>query len=144
MPICNTQINITPLLWDWWPICDKIQPYNPTYIFCASQTQFKMGICHGDFGGPLIDLKPGIYILQKIRNYAKIKFKVEKLCHDIYFKFGQYYRYYINIRCLMISTDQADPSCFYFRISWILMERHWFYFFRSLHLVQGLKNNNVK
>ena len=23
-------------------------------------------------------------------------------------------------RCLMGSTDQADPSCFYFRISWIL------------------------
>ena len=21
-------------------------------------------------------------------------------------------------RCLMVSTDQADPSCFYFRISW--------------------------
>ena len=25
--------------------------------------------------------------------------------------------YTINIRCLMVSTDQADPSCFYFRIS---------------------------
>ena len=24
------------------------------------------------------------------------------------------------------STDQADLSCFYFRNSWILMERHWF------------------
>ena len=23
-------------------------------------------------------------------------------------------------RCLMVSTDQADPSCFYFRMSWIL------------------------
>ena len=32
-------------------------------------------------------------------------------------------------RCHMVSTDQADPSCFYLRISWILMERHWFYFF---------------
>ena len=30
-------------------------------------------------------------------------------------------------RCLMVSTNQADPSCFYFRISWILMERCWFY-----------------
>ena len=27
-------------------------------------------------------------------------------------------------RCLMGSTDQADPSCFYFRISGILTERH--------------------
>ena len=25
-------------------------------------------------------------------------------------------------RCLMVSTDQADPSCFYLRISWILHE----------------------
>ena len=44
------------------------------------------------------------------------------------------------IRCLMVSTDQADPICFYFRISWILMERHWSYFFRPLHLVQGLRS----
>ena len=36
----------------------------------------------------------------------------------------------VHIRSLMVSTDQADPSCFYFRISRILMERHWFYFFR--------------
>ena len=32
-------------------------------------------------------------------------------------------------RCLMVSTYQGDPSCFYFRISWILMEWSWFYFF---------------
>ena len=31
---------------------------------------------------------------------------------------------YLRTRCLMVSTDQADPSCFYFRISQILMERH--------------------
>ena len=59
-------------------MCDKIQEYDPAYIFCASRTQFKMGICLGDFGGPLIDLKPGIYKLQKIRNYAKIKIQSEK------------------------------------------------------------------
>ena len=39
------------------------------------------------------------------------------------------YSKYIYIRCLMVSTNRADPSCFYFRISWILMERRWFYFF---------------
>ena len=38
---------------------------------------------------------------------------------------------FVYIRRLMVSTDQADPSCFYFRISWILMERRWFYFFSS-------------
>ena len=43
-------------------------------------------------------------------------------------------------RCLMVSTDQADPSCFYIRISWILIERHWFYFFCPLHLMQGLRS----
>ena len=46
--------------------------------------------------------------------------------------------------CLMVSTDQADSRSFYFRISWILMEWRWFYFFRPLHLVQGLRSNNIK
>ena len=49
-------------------------------------------------------------------------------------------QYYIYFRCLMVSTNQADPSCFYFRISWILMEGCWFYFFRPLHLMQGLRS----
>ena len=43
-------------------------------------------------------------------------------------------------RRLMGSTNQDDPSCFYFRISWILMERRCFYFFHPLHFVQGLIN----
>ena len=43
-------------------------------------------------------------------------------------------------RRLMGSTDQTDPSCFYFRISWILMERLWFYFFCPLNLLQGLRS----
>ena len=47
---------------------------------------------------------------------------------------------YICNRCLMVSTNQAYPSCFYFRISWILMKGRWFYFFRPLHLTQGLKS----
>ena len=46
----------------------------------------------------------------------------------------------VYIRCLMVSTNQADPNCFYFRISWILMERRWFYFFHPLHLMQGLRS----
>ena len=46
----------------------------------------------------------------------------------------------IFIRRLMGWTDQADPSCFYFRISWILMERLWFYLFCPLHLLQGLRS----
>ena len=48
--------------------------------------------------------------------------------------------YILHTRCLMVSTDQADSRCFYFRISWILMERHWFYFFHPLHFLQGLRS----
>ena len=36
---------------------------------------------------------------------------------------------YLHTRRLMGSTNQADPSCFYFRFSWILMEWCCFYFF---------------
>ena len=57
---------------------DKIQGYNASYIFCASRVQFGMGICHGDYGGPIVDPVPSIYILQKIRNYAKFKIQSEK------------------------------------------------------------------
>ena len=46
----------------------------------------------------------------------------------------------VYIRCLMVSTNQADPGCFYFRISWILMEPRWFYFFHPLHFLQGLRS----
>ena len=49
-------------------------------------------------------------------------------------------QFYIHSRCLMASTNQADPGCFYFRISWILMERRWFYFFHPLHFLQGLRS----
>ena len=35
------------------------------------------------------------------------------------------------------STDQAIPSCFYFRILWILMEQRCFYFFLSPRVSAG-------
>ena len=38
------------------------------------------------------------------------------------------------------STDQALPSCFYFRISWILMKRPWKHFFGSCGFLQGLRS----
>ena len=44
---------------------------------------------------------------------------------------------YVSIRGPVGSTDQANPSCFYFRISWILMEWPWFYLFLSPPLVAG-------
>ena len=47
---------------------------------------------------------------------------------------------YICIRCLMVSTNQADPGWFYFRISWILMERRLFYFSHPHHFLQGLRS----
>ena len=64
------------MLWD----CDKIQGYNKTNIFCASRKPFsRFGVCPGDIGGPAVDMTPGIYILQKIRNYAKIKIVEKKI-----------------------------------------------------------------
>ena len=39
--------------------------------------------------------------------------------------------HYILLRSLVGLTDQAYPCCFYFRISWILMEQPWFKFFGS-------------
>ena len=38
------------------------------------------------------------------------------------------------------SKDQALPSCFYFRISWISMERCCFYFFCPLGFLRGLRS----
>ena len=38
------------------------------------------------------------------------------------------------------STNQALPSCFYFRILWILMEQHCFYLFCPLGFLQGLRS----
>ena len=34
---------------------------------------------------------------KKSETMPKSKFKVKKICHDIYSKFGQYYRYYITM-----------------------------------------------
>ena len=54
------------------------------------------------------------------------------------------YEYFLIIllysRCPVPSTDQALPSCFCFRISWILMERHWKHFFGSCSFLQGLRS----
>ena len=54
--------------------------------------------------------------------------------------FAWWYDTPLRSRFLMVSTNQADPSCFYFRISWILMEWRWFYFFHPLHFLQGLRS----
>ena len=59
-------------------------------------------------------------------------------CHNLIIK-GSF-----NNRCLMVSTNQADPTCFYFRISWKLMEGRLFYLFCPIHLLQGLRSNNIK
>ena len=59
-------------------------------------------------------------------------------------KFSNFCSLQVLTRHLMGSTDQADPCCFYFRISWILMERPWFYFFCPLHLLRGLRSTNIK
>ena len=50
------------------------------------------------------------------------------------------YFYYLNSRRPVLSTDQAIPSCFYFRISWISMEQRCFYFFWPLGFLEGLRS----
>ena len=97
------------------------------------------------------DLKPWKYQLHNalflrysfFRNYhvtrglAVCKF----LCHIFHAAFRtKTTQNILYIRRLMVSTNQADPGCFYFRISWILMERYWFYFLHPLHLMQGLRS----
>ena len=57
---------------------------------------------------------------------------------------GKFSMFDIHITRLMGSTDQADPSCFYFKISWILMERRWFYFFNPLHDSSSAVNGGDK
>jgi hypothetical protein len=54
-------------------------------------------------------------------------------------KLGSNYRRLSNRRPVG-STNQNYPSCFHFRILWILMEQHWFYFFCSPGLVRGLRS----
>ena len=50
------------------------------------------------------------------------------------------YNGYLLIRRPVPSTDQAIPSCFYFRISWILVEQCCFYFFCPLGFLEGLRS----
>ena len=42
-------------------------------------------------------LLQGFIYCKKSETMPKPKFKMEKLCHGIYSKFGQYYRYYITM-----------------------------------------------
>ena len=48
--------------------------------------------------------------------------------------------YYLSIRRPVPSTNQAIPSCFYIRISWILMEYRCFFFFCPLGFLRGLRS----
>jgi hypothetical protein len=94
----------------------------------------------------------GWHVLQKSIIFFQFNYlQNKKKTHTTFFNslcilqlFYNFCKYLNNVLCIMVSTDQADPSCFYFSISWILMERSWFYFFCPLHLVQGLRSNNIK
>ena len=52
----------------------------------------------------------------------------------------QDWRHNLFIRRPVPSTDQALPSCFYFKISWISMEQRCFYFFGFCGFLQGLRS----
>ena len=53
---------------------------------------------------------------------------------------GVIYVTFIFSRRPVLSTDQGIPSCFYFRISWILIEQRCFYFFCPLGFLEGLRS----
>ena len=53
---------------------------------------------------------------------------------------GYFWPKYLPTRRPVLSTDQAIPSCFFFRISWILMEQRCFYFFCPLGFLEGLRS----
>ena len=84
----------------------------------------------------------GSYNSQEKREFAcRLIWKISNTPDQvIYTKYSKHWLYNYTTRRLMGSTDQADPSCMYFRITWILMKRLWFYFFCPLHLLQGLRS----
>ena len=82
-------------------------------------------------------LKPTLYCVLPISTAEGQNYRLESSISD---PRSLYIPSTINTRCIMVSTDQADSRCFYIRISWILMEWYWFYFFHPLHLVQGLRS----
>ena len=81
-----------------WIFCKSLKNYTreiTTEFFWALQVQSFMQVCHFLFTAlvSMLDFLFDVYVV------------------------------YILIRWLMVSTNQADPICFYFRISLILMER---------------------
>ena len=59
---------------------------------------------------------------------------------NVFESYAVAYCEYIHTRRPVPSTDQANPSCFYFRISWISMEQRCFYFFWPLGFLEGLRS----
>ena len=81
-----------------------------------------------------------LLVLLFLVSWAAKTTQVLQLCRSIEPWSLTYYVWSLCIRCLMVSTNQADPGCFYCWISWIFMERRWFYFFHHLHFLQGLRS----
>ena len=71
---------------------------------------------------------------RKFQSYAVVSLYIAvkeflRKCHNCHLV--------VNSRRPVPSTDQAPPSCFYFRVSWILMEQHFFFIFLSPRVSAG-------
>ena len=72
-------------------------------------------------------------------SWKKDKTGIRLVCYFIFVCASHIIFRYTYIRRPVPSTNQALPSCFYFRIPWILME-HRFLFLCSLGFLQGLRS----
>ena len=64
-------------------------------------------------------------------------------CHTIVRQSKLYTPSTLKIKCPVPSTNQALPSCFYFRILWILMEKRCSYFLSPRHLYPFCNFENI-
>ena len=119
--------------------------FGTKFKFSENQSTLRF---HYSYWAPSILLRSRHYALDVVKSIYKSIYMMDDCLDPRHGSDDGWSAYsYMNVltnRCLMGSTDQADPSCFYFRISWILMQQLCFYFFLPLHFVQGLRSKNVK
>ena len=81
-----------------------------------------------------------LLVLLFLVSWAAKTTQVLQLCRSIEPWSLTYYVWSLCIRRPVPSTDQAIPSCFYFIISWILMEQRCLCFFCPLGFLEGLRS----
>jgi len=141
MPVIRHQLTTTLMIFfSELAHCSSIFPIPPIQCnFFECSHSWILKICATYYLGYQTDLvkKKNLY---KCRG-TFIVIRSTWMSELLYYIPTYYYYYYILLtRCLIGSTDQTDARCFYIRISWVLMERCCFYFFRPLHFMLGLRS----